>query len=74
MIEANENVNKGWGLAIVDYVYGKPGKKYTSVISFVKCIHNYHQDDYENNYYEAIIPDLDYEICYIDKKKIVKFL
>ena len=72
MVEAEENVNKGWSLAVVDYVYGKPGKKYKDVICFIKCIHNHHIDDYQDNYYEAIIPDLDYEICYIGKSKVVK--
>ena len=74
MVEAEENVNKGWSLAIIDYVYGKPGKRYTNVIGFIKCIHDFHIDDYQDNYYEAIIPDLDYELCYIDKRKIVRML
>ena len=66
MIEAEENVNVGWNLAVIDYVYGKPGKRYTNVIGFVKCVHD--------NYYETIIPDLDYELCYIDSSKIIRIL
>ena len=67
-----KDLNEGWDLAIIDYVYGKPGKKYLNVIGFVKCIHKDNDDDYKYNYYEAMVPELDYQVCYIHQTKIVE--
>ncbi len=69
--QISDNINEGWYLAIVDYVYCSPGLRHEDVICFVKCIQYYQSED---SYFEAIVPILDYNIIYIGKDKIKKYL
>jgi len=69
--QISDNINEGWYLAIIDCVYCSPGLRHEDVICFVKCIQYYQSED---SYFEAIVPILDYNIIYIDKSKIKKYL
>ncbi len=59
-------INKGWKLAIIDTLF-HGDNVYENIIAHVKLIHS-------NDYFEIMVPEFEFQIMYINKEKIVKFL
>tara|TARA_B100001059_G_C17397038_1_gene361895 strand:- start:356 stop:538 length:183 start_codon:yes stop_codon:yes gene_type:complete len=59
-------INKGWKLAIVDKLF-LGNNVHKNVVAHVKLVH-------DNDYFEIMVPEFEFKIMYIDRKKIIKFL
>ena len=59
----------GWKLAILDECYDPliTLKKHKDIIVHAKLIHS-------DDYYEVLVPSLNYFNCFVEKKRIKKFL
>lgn len=66
-----KDLEDNWEGVIVDYIYYE-GDRYDSIFAHAKALNR--KDDPEDYYYELMIPSLDFFYCYVDRKKIVKFL
>lgn len=65
------NKNK-WHGVLIDYLYcEKPPFKHENIFGHAKKIKI--EEDCEDDYYEVIIPSLDYLVLYITKRRILKF-
>ena len=59
-------INNGWKLAVVDKLfYGI--NTYKNIVVHAKLVHG-------NDYFEIMVPEFEFKIMYINKKKIIKFL
>ena len=67
-----KDVNSKWAGAIIDYVYFKE-EIYNNIFAHVKVVHEI-PDEKDSKYYEIMIPSLEFYTCYIEEKKIIKFL
>tara|TARA_B000000557_G_C20510966_1_gene332122 strand:- start:109 stop:324 length:216 start_codon:yes stop_codon:yes gene_type:complete len=66
-----KDVNKDWLGVIVNHIYYE-GIKYEKIFAHAKLIHK--TEDFEDDYYEIMIPSKNFFICYITARKISKFL
>tara|TARA_Y100001937_G_C7049252_1_gene298275 strand:- start:216 stop:398 length:183 start_codon:yes stop_codon:yes gene_type:complete len=59
-------INKGWKLAIVDRLFYQ-SNVYENIVVHAKLVH-------DNDYFEIMVPEFEFKIMYINKKRILKFL
>ena len=59
-------INKGWKLAIVDKLF-HGNNVYKNIVVHAKLVHN-------DDYFEIMVPEFEFKIMYITKKRILKFL
>lgn len=66
MTKKLSTINKGWKLAIVDKLYYE-NNKYKNIVVHAKLVH-------DDDYFEIMVPEFEFKIMYITKKRILKFL
>tara|TARA_Y200000002_G_scaffold376982_1_gene381790 strand:- start:5080 stop:5262 length:183 start_codon:yes stop_codon:yes gene_type:complete len=59
-------INKGWKLAIVDRLFYQ-SNVYENIAVHAKLVHG-------DDYFEIMVPEFEFKIMYISKKRILKFL
>ncbi len=59
-------INKGWKLAIVDRLFHQ-SNVYENIVVHAKLVHG-------DDYFEIMVPEFEFKIMYISKKRILKFL
>ena len=67
------SIKPEWVPVVVDYLY-IAGDKLENVFAHAKVIHGNSDHCDINPYYEVMIPSHNYFFCYVDKRKIEKFL
>tara|TARA_B000000557_G_scaffold257160_1_gene250173 strand:+ start:1519 stop:1734 length:216 start_codon:yes stop_codon:yes gene_type:complete len=67
-----KDVNSKWKGAIIDYIYSKE-EIHKNIFAHVRVVHEIPDEKYLK-YYEIMIPSLEFYTCYIEEKKIIKFL
>jgi hypothetical protein len=67
-----KDANNKWIGVIVNYIYFKE-VKHENIFAHAKLVHEV-SGEKDLNYYEIIVPALEFFTCYIDNKKIIKFL
>tara|TARA_Y100001970_G_C14149201_1_gene811682 strand:+ start:190 stop:372 length:183 start_codon:yes stop_codon:yes gene_type:complete len=59
-------ISKDWKLAIVDRLYYQDNA-YENIVVHTKLVH-------DNDYFEIMVPEFDFKVMYVNKKRILKFL
>ena len=59
-------ISKDWKLAIVDRLFHQ-SNVYENIVVHTKLVH-------DNDYFEIMVPEFDFKVMYVNKKRILKFL
>jgi len=67
-----KDANNKWIGTIINYIYFKE-EIHKNIFAHAKVVHEI-PDEKDSKYYEIMIPSLEFYTCYIEEKKIIKFL